>query len=270
MADDWRLTRSSGYFPRLPRRCHDVCEWPPGLGFGAADRMRRNRRECPRRGDRERDNDAPRKTASCSTRAARPGEPSGSAALEVARRAPGRASQGRARGADAGPRRRRRRLDPMNGLIRQRNAVIAMGRSSVGGIDCHGSGQAWLAVPACGVRIAAECTLLVRPGHDGRVVGDAGEVGKATAAGAASLRQPSVIYVTSVWSWRSPADTPGRPRTPTDNNLRRHAHGHVFACRRGRLHSGSTASAEPAEGGGLAGQATGPYGAIGRDHTDPA
>lgn len=54
-----------------------------------------------------------------------------------------------------------------------------------------------------------------------------------------------------------------------DNNLQSHAHGHVFACRRGRLHSRSTASAEPAKGGGLAAQATGTYGAMGRDHIDP-
>ena len=34
--------------------------------------------------------------------------------------------------------------------------------------------------------MAAECTLLVRPGHNGWVVGDAGVAGKATAAGAAA------------------------------------------------------------------------------------
>ena len=55
-----------------------------------------------------------------------------------------------------------------------------MGRCSVGGIDCYGSGQASLAAACMRSQDAAKCTLLVRAGHDGRVVGDAGEVGKAT------------------------------------------------------------------------------------------
>jgi hypothetical protein len=41
---------------RLSRRRHDPCEWPPGLGSAQPDRMRRDRRERPRRGGRELDN----------------------------------------------------------------------------------------------------------------------------------------------------------------------------------------------------------------------
>ena len=107
---------------------------------------------------------------------------------------------------------KRRRLILRNGLIRQRNAVIATGRSSVGGIDCHGSGQAWLAVPARGVRIAAECTLLVRPGHDGRV-GNAGEVWqRGRRSGVAAAAQCDLRHIRLVL-----AVTSGHSRTATDS-----------------------------------------------------
>src|SRR5215470_19841266 len=45
----------------------DPGEWTSCLGFGEADRMRRDRRERPRHGGRERDNEPPRKTAPSST-----------------------------------------------------------------------------------------------------------------------------------------------------------------------------------------------------------
>jgi hypothetical protein len=130
----------------------------------------------------------------------------------------GRAGRGHAKArARRGERRTRRRaaapLDLMNGLIRQRNAVIATGRSSVGGIDCHGSGQAWLAVPARGVRIAAECTLLVRPGHDGRV-GNAGEVWqRGRRSGVAAAAQCDLRHIRLVL-----AVTSGHSRTATDSH----------------------------------------------------
>ena len=52
----------------VPRRRQIPGEWTPGPGSAIADRMRRDRRERPRRGGRERDNSASRKTAVRCTR----------------------------------------------------------------------------------------------------------------------------------------------------------------------------------------------------------
>jgi hypothetical protein len=56
-----------------------------------------------------------------------------------------------------------------------------------------------------------------------------------------------------------------------DNRQHRHVHTLGFVPEREGLQSRKHASAEPADGGGLAAQVTGStYGAIGRDHIDPA
>jgi hypothetical protein len=56
-----------------------------------------------------------------------------------------------------------------------------------------------------------------------------------------------------------------------DNRQHRHVHTLGFVPEREGLQNRKHASAEPADGGGLAAQVTGSiYGAIGRDHIDPA
>ena len=63
---------------------------------------------------------------------------------------------------------------------------------------------------------------------------------------------------------RTLTDTYGQSPTP-------HVHALGFVPKREGLQSRKHASAEPADGGGLAAQVTGStYGAIGRDHIDPA
>jgi len=80
----------------------------------------------------------------------------------------------------------------------------------------------------------------------------------------------NVIYVTFAWDQWSAADTPGLPRTLTDNGHRRTAPATVCARPRGATHY-KDASADPAYGGGQQPKVTGSIdGAIGRDDNDPA
>src|SRR5262245_55449333 len=82
-----------------------------GSGFGEADRMRRDRRERLRRGSRELDNRAARKTAPCNTASPPSQSLDPRACTSVARRAPGGPPPKRLSPAlTPGQRRRRRRL----------------------------------------------------------------------------------------------------------------------------------------------------------------
>src|SRR5262249_27024141 len=121
----------------------------PTLNFAALPRVRRLARAALDAVAATGTMPAPGRTAALPTAGVLPGEPHGSARCAgVARRAPGGPPKAEP-GADAGPRRRRRRGDPRKGSIRQCGTRQGLGReTAVGGAQQGCALGRWFYKPA--------------------------------------------------------------------------------------------------------------------------